>query len=332
MNLLYKVDIPRHCKLFNRSDGMSFWGSCFAEELQRHLYEELFEVSGSPFGVMYNPISIANGMERVLNNDAPKDSELFNHLNEWHSFMHHGDYSDSEKMEALNKMETSFIQSRAALQRAKLVVITFGTSYIYELKETGEVVNNCHKLSSQKFHLRRLSVEEITIRWHQIIKALRKYNPDVELLFTVSPICHYRDGAHENRLSKAILHLAIEDLCKESGVYYFPSYEIMQDELRDYRFYKDDFAHPNELAIRYVLERFVETFIDVEKEKQRTAQWDAIKSMIQHQPLTTHSPSIINLYQRIEEKLIEFRGGFSHPFLDVQLGEIKKKLASYEQI
>ncbi|MDN4754948.1 GSCFA domain-containing protein [Porphyromonadaceae bacterium W3.11] len=323
----YHLEIPKHHTLYDRKDKMVLWGSCFAQELMRSLYEDLFDVKGSPFGIMYNPLSMASGVHRVLHEDIPCEDELFFHLNEWHSFMHHSNFSNANKDLALRGMVQSYRETCDSLKDTSLLVLTFGTAFVYEHLKTGAVVNNCHKLPNDDyFSRRRLKVKEIVDIWTPIISDLRRLNSQLEVLFTVSPICHYRDGAHDNRLSKAILHLAIDELCKLPAVHYFPSYEIMQDELREYRFYKDDFAHPNDLAISYIINRFYNAYIDEEGEAVLSKEWHSIRGMLRHKPLTTHLPTIRGYYESIQERLIHFSEKMSHPYLEEQLEYINKKL------
>ena len=325
----YLLGIPRHHKLFTRSDKMVLWGSCFSEELRKHLYEELYDVEGSPYGIMYNPMSIARGLRQVINNSSPKSQDLFYHQGEWHSLMHHSDFSRADREEALKGMLEAFEKSRTALKECSLLVVTFGTAYIYEELEHRQVVNNCHKLPTQEyFSQRRLTINEIVDEWKKLISDLKQYNPQMEVLFSVSPIAHYRDGAHENRLSKAILHLAIDTLCRESdGLFYFPAYEILQDELRDYRFYSSDFAHPSEEAVRYILHRFSSAYLDIDAENSFSREWHSVLSFIRHIPMTTNKSDILQHYQQSIEKLQIFSHKISHPFLDEQLELLKRKLS-----
>lgn len=324
----YLLGISRHHKLFTRSDKIALWGSCFSEELRGHLYEELYEVEGSPYGIMYNPMSIARGLRSVLQNTLPSPEDLFFHLGEWHSLMHHGDFSNADKGAALQGMVQAFQRSRDGLKDCSLLVITFGTSYVYEELNSGQVVNNCHKLPTEShFKSRRLSIDEIVQEWKDVIRELKRYNPQLEVLFSISPIAHYRDGAHENRLSKAVLHLAVDTLCHElEGVYYFPAYEILQDELRDYRFYKSDFSHPSEEAVSYILHRFSSAFLDVDFENSFSREWHTVLSFIRHIPQTTNKSDIQQHYLQCMDKLKSIKNRISHPFLEEQSELLNLKL------
>lgn len=218
-------------------------GSCFSDVIGEQMKQRYLKVTCNPFGTLYNPLSIAQAINRT---EVP---ELIEHEGLWHSMVHHGSFSRADKSEAEQAVRGSIETMQKALQEATVVIVTFGTAWVYE--KDGEIVGNCHKLPENCFTRRRLTVGEIVKAWKPILK---KYN-DKKWLFTVSPIRHIKDGLHENQLSKATLLEAVEQLGD-----YFPSYEIMLDELRDYRFYADDLVHPSSLAVSYIWERFVDTF------------------------------------------------------------------------
>lgn len=324
--LSYRVEIPPRRRLYGRGDKMVMWGSCFAQELRKYLYEGLYDVEGAPYGIIYNPISMATALKQLLDSRLPKEEDLFFHLNEWHSPMHHGDYSHTDKALAHKKMIGDFRKANQEISSASLFVFTFGTAFLYEDIESGAVVSNCHRLPSARFSRRRASVDEIVAAWVPLLGRLYELNPDAEVILTVSPICHYRDGAHENRLSKAVLHLACEELCG-AGAHYFPSYEIMQDELRDYRFYKDDYAHPSDQAVYYIMDRFSSAYLyNGEQEQVITREWNAIRALLHHRPLTTHTPSILAHYERCLDRISVFQKQFNHPYICEQEDLLKKKI------
>ena len=232
-------------------------GSCFSDEIGEQMAQRYLHVTCNPFGTLYNPLSIAQALTMT------EQPELLEHEGLWHSMAHHGSFSRADKSEAENVIRASIETMQKALKEATVVIVTFGTAWVYEMKDErtkmkGErIVGNCHKLPESAFTRRRLTVEEIVEAWKPI---LAQY-PDKHWLFTVSPIRHIRDGLHENQLSKATLLLALETISRQhSAISYFPSYEIMLDELRDYRFYADDLVHPTSLAVNYIWERFVDTF------------------------------------------------------------------------
>ena len=243
-------------------------GSCFSDEIGEQMKQRYLQVTCNPFGTLYNPLSIAQAINYQLpitNDQLP----LVEHDGLWHSMAHHGSFSRATKEDAEQAVRESIETMQKALDEATVIIVTFGTAWIYEMN--GEIVGNCHKLPADCFTRRRLTVEEIVAAWKPI---LERY-PDKHWLFTVSPIRHIKDGLHENQLSKATLLQAIECLTAEGGPtaerscsetvlqakpVYFESFEIMLDELRDYRFYADDLVHPSNLAVNYIWERFVDTF------------------------------------------------------------------------
>lgn len=296
---------------------MALWGSCFAEELQRHLYTRLYKASFSPYGIMYNPLSMAEGLQRLLGG-APQ-LELLEHQGTWHSPMHHGCYSGASEEVARAQMLTAFQEAQSQLPDTKLWIFTFGTAYVYEWADSGEVVNNCHRLPADRFRRRRLSVEEIVAAWRPLLIELRKHH--AEVLFTVSPIPHYRDGAHESRLSKATLLLAVDELVGE-GIHYFPSYEIQLDELRDYRFFEEDMAHPTPQAVRYILSKFRDFALQPASDFDR--RWEKLLLLAQHRPLTSDPQKIAAHYESVAQKLTTFAKETSHPYVRELASQIEK--------
>lgn len=273
MKLQTIVDIkPSEWKI-GYEDKILMVGSCFSDEIGEQMKQRYLDVVCNPFGTLYNPLSIA----RALNmNEMP---ELIEHEGLWHSMAHHGSLSRADKHEAEEAIRGSVEAMQKALCEAKVVIVTFGTSWAYEMN--GAIVGNCHKLSESCFTRRRLSVEEIVAAWKPI---LEKYN-DKHWLFTVSPIRHIKDGLHENQLSKATLLLALETIRNQlSAISYFPSYEIMLDELRDYRFYADDLVHPSSLAVNYIWERFVDTFCTSQTKNRMQIEYKRWK-FEHHRPL-----------------------------------------------
>ena len=233
-------------------------GSCFSDEIGEQMKQRYLNVTCNPFGTLYNPLSIAQAIHytsQISNHHTAqadrKKSQIPLIFNEglWHSMAHHGSFSRPTQEEAEQAVRDSIDTMQQALEQATVVIVTFGTAWVYEMN--GVIVGNCHKLPESSFTRRRLTVEEIVAAWQPI---LERY-PDKHWLFTVSPIRHIKDGLHENQLSKATLLQAVEQLGD-----YFPSYEIVFDELRDYRFYADDLVHPSSMAVNYIWERFVDTF------------------------------------------------------------------------
>lgn len=238
-------------------------GSCFAENIGQKLLDYRFRCDVNPFGVLYNPISIAQSLERLAAKQSFTFAELFEYDGLWHSWAHHGSFSDPAAEKALEKIQLRFDTTANHLEQTDLLIITFGSAWVYEFE--GQVVANCHKVPNNRFVRRRLTVDEITTRYTQLFDTLRQANPHLKVLLSVSPIRYLRNAATENQTSKAILLLAAEKLCQTvPNTAYFPAYEIVLDELRDYRFFADDMIHPSATAIAYVWERFSQAYFTPE--------------------------------------------------------------------
>lgn len=259
MILSTPIHIPTG-KEISYNDPMISVGSCFAENMGKKLDEGKFSIHSNPFGILYNPVSIKDAILRIISNEPFSVSDLFSHHDLWHSWMHHGRFSSPEKMTALSMMNSSLATAHEKVSKANIIIITLGTAYAYRTKKDGVIVANCHKVPSSEFDKVRLSVDDVYGALNNALKALYSFNPSTEVILTVSPVRHIRDGIVENQRSKAILLLATEQLCKAKNVNYFPSYEIMMDELRDYRFYDTDMLHPNTVAIDYIWEKFRSTY------------------------------------------------------------------------
>lgn len=267
MKLYTTVDIAPCEKQIGYGDNILLLGSCFADNIGAKFGEYYFQTTINPYGTLYNPASIA----QVLSDSSDIGSQdpglkLVQHNGLWHSMMHHGTFSAVDKEQLIARCEQSSAQLRIALQQATTLIITFGTAWVYEYQ--GQVVANCHKLPAQQFVRRRLTVDEIVDSWQPIIASML----DKHWIFTVSPIRHIKDGLHENQLSKAILLQAIDRLTAQpltaQRVSYFPSYEIMLDELRDYRFYAEDMVHPSPVAVEHIWQRFVDTYFSAHTQNE----------------------------------------------------------------
>ncbi len=253
----------RHAGMINHSDRVMMLGSCFSDNVGERLRHELFNVTVNPFGTLYNPASIAASLHRLIDARPFGESDLLHHDGRYHSFMHHSSFSSTEASQALDKMNRSLAEGAEALLRCSVLIITLGTSWVFELHGSGRVVSNCHKLPADRFDHRFMQADESSVLLGRALEAVRKLNPGVNVVLTVSPIRHLADGLHGNQLSKATLLMCCDRLCREfSDTIYFPSYEIMMDDLRDYRFYASDMKHPSEVAVDYIYAVFAESFFN----------------------------------------------------------------------
>lgn len=273
-------------------------GSCFATHIGGWLAEGKMPVCVNPFGVLYNPVSIAQAWERLETAEPFTRADLFEHNGLWHSFAHHGDFSGPDPEAVLERMNRTLQAAHDALQRADYLIVTLGTSWVYE--HEGRVVANCHKLPSRQFTRRRLTVDESS----EALEGLAARRPELTLLVTVSPVIHRGDGLIENQWSKATLVLAahrLEERLPEQ-VRYFPTYEIVTGELRDYRFYADDMCHPSAVAIDYVRERFAEGWLSAAS-RELLADVGALRQAMHHRPLHPDSPEYALFRVRMRQKV-----------------------------
>ena len=256
------VDIPVSQEKISYSSKVMMMGSCFVENMGKKLQENKFQLCQNPFGVLYNPISVVNSLEILLQEKEFTKEDLFFDQDLWNSYSHHSSFSNSDLEKCLSFINKSREEATNFLKKTDFLFITFGTSWVYELNETGKIVSNCHKQKAACFNRKRLSVEAIVNTYTKLIASLQQINPNLKIVFTLSPIRHWKDGAHANQLSKSTLLLAIDQLEQQfQAVSYFASYEIVMDELRDYRFYSEDMLHVNSVTVKYIWEKFVLTYI-----------------------------------------------------------------------
>ena len=288
-------------------DGLLFLGSCFADEVGGICRGLGFDALVNPFGVLYNPASIAQSVER-LDSGKPFGHEDVIGVGEgqYCTFSHNTAFWNRSEDALLEQVNQSLYEAHTHFLKSKWIIVSLGTSWVFQDKETHEVVSNCHKLPAARFERVFLSVEQS----YQYLSEIVQQHPEKQFIFTVSPLRHMKDGLHENQLSKAALLLAVNEVCKSFGnAHYFPAYEILLDELRDYRFYKEDMVHPTEQAVRYIWERFVDFAIDP-KEKPAMKAAAELKQMLQHRPVFPESEAFKKFELLKEKKISELKRDF----------------------
>lgn len=316
MNFRTHVELPKKETEIRHSDRIMLFGSCFAENIGNLLVTNKFSCDVNPFGILYNPLSVSEATRQILSHRTYETDDLFSARGSWHSFMHHSAFSGSSTEECLSQINSRLNKASTQFSLTNLLIITWGTAWVYSLKETGKVVGNCHKLPDKVFTRRLLSVDEIVKEYHTLINELRKVNPGLKILFTVSPIRHAKDGMHGNQISKSTLLLAINTLQQQwDDCYYFPSYEIMMDELRDYRFYADDMLHPSSLAITYLWECFKDTYFSAET-CQIMKEWEEIRKALNHKPFDAKSVAYREFLTQIVLRIERLKEKF--PYFDLQ--------------
>ena len=331
MQLHTPISIPSSPTPITYAGRLMLFGSCFAENIGEKLAANKFQVDINPFGILYNPLSLKSALTNLLDRRTFTGKDLFEHHGVYHSFAHHSRFSAVDVQECLSMINERIIRSAQELREADRLIITFGTAFVYHLKETGMVVSNCHKLPEKLFHRERISTEQIVTEWRELITALRAENPKLKLLFTVSPIRHWKDGAHENQLSKATLLLAIDQLVKEFDYCsYFPAYEIVMDELRDYRFYAEDMIHPSGQTVDYIWKRFAETQLSKES-RDLMSEWQKLHKALQHRPFNPKTESYKNFLQQNLLKAEQLTKKCPTFALSTEVAQIRELLKSFEQ-
>ncbi len=304
MHLFTSVEINKISPQLDYRDFLLIMGSCFATEMGSRLQDIKMNCQLNPFGVLYNPMSIASSLRTLLKNKYPTEDDFISHEGLWHSLSFHGDFSAPTKEGLWRNIQHSLDANKDVLKQISCLLVTFGSAYVYEWKENGKVVANCHKLPDKLFNRRRLEVSEIVDAYKNLLDDLWQVNPTLRVLFTVSPIRHVRDGLHENQLSKSTLLLAIDQLKRlfPDKVQYFPAYELLLDELRDYRFYADDLVHPSRMAVDYIWQRFSEACFSQDTLMLMKSVKE-IKIMMEHRPLHPESEEYVRFLQQIVLKI-----------------------------
>ena len=276
------VDVPKSDIQMAHSHSFLCLGSCFAENIGDKLVENRFNACVNPAGALFNPLSIAACIRRLADARPYTEDELFHDDGLWHSWDHHSRFSSATKEECLNAINRQFIAGAESLKNLDVLILTFGTAFVYRLKETGTVVANCHKQPQNMFDRELVSSKDIADEWMTLLKDFYQHHPKARCIVTISPVRHLRDDPHENLVSKSTLACSVHELEKAfPKLYYFPAYEIMMDDLRDYRFYDKDMAHPNEVAIDYIWEKFVEACMG-KKSQEFIKDFEPVKRAMKH--------------------------------------------------
>lgn len=272
-------------------DRILMVGSCFTEHIGERLTALKYKVLLNPFGIVYNPASMAGCLQRLLAGNRPFEaSDLFHHAGVWRSWEHHSRFALPDRAASLALINEAYVEAAAFLPTCNRLLLTFGTADIFTLADSGQVVANNHKMPAALFHAGRLTVAGMTDQLAQVLQALHEQNPDMEVVLTVSPVRHLRKGMVENQRSKAALLLCCEALCARLPfVHYFPAYELMMDDLRDYRFYTSDMLHPSEVAIDYVWDFLGQTFFSPETRALNT-ELEKLLAAARHRPFNPETP------------------------------------------
>lgn len=279
-------------------------GSCFSQEIGEKLNRSGFETLVNPFGIVFNPISLAQSLERLISGQAYGPSELILNQGKYHSLDHHGRFSAAEAETALGLINDEFQEASKELKNANVLCLTLGSAWAYRHVESGRVVANCHKIPQKEFDKVLVKNDEIIDRLGRVISSLSDNYESLDVVLTVSPVRHWKDGPLENQVSKSHLRIACDELSlKFYNCHYFPSYELVLDELRDYRFYADDMLHPSSAAVDFIWEKFQEVSM-VAEVRQRASEFDKLHKALDH---TGEGPQVEAAREEVRMKIHELK-------------------------
>lgn len=322
MDFRLELQIKPFEKQINIRQKVLLIGSCFTDHISRRLQQHKFSVLENPNGILFNPASISNALDSYIHQKNYNAGDLFFFNELWTSWHHHSDFSNPAQQTCLTALNRSVSEAHSFLQHAGWLIITLGSSFVYELNDdsmagtTGMVAANCHKVPAQHFNHRLLTYAETEDYLEKIVSSVNRFNPGISIVFTISPVRHYREGLVENNRSKALLHTAVHAVeQRHQNVSYFPSYELVIDDLRDYRFYAEDMVHPNYQATGYVWEKFSSALIDDESRgimKQLLPVHHAKNHRALHPASLQHQKFLQGMYQKTKQLAA------AYPFLNLQ--------------
>ena len=280
------------CKSIHYQDRLFLIGSCFTQHIGQWLEKHFFQTTINPFGIQYNPLSIAQALHHLIDNKVYQHSEVLQTNQGFRHYDFHSDYAASQQNESIHCFNKQIQIGREALLNSTTLLVTFGTAWVYTHCETQQIVSNCHKQPEKLFSRSRASVQTILDTWVPLISNLLEINPELHIIFSVSPIRHIKDTLHGNQLSKSTLLLAIDALQTHfpEHIDYFPAYEILLDDLRDYRFYADDMLHPSAQAIQYIQAFFAQQYFDSET-SNLFQKCHKISQALHHKPTDPNAPA-----------------------------------------
>ncbi len=313
MNFTTKIPIQKNNFPIDYSSNVVLLGSCFAENMGEKFQYFKFQTTANAFGIIFNPVSLKKIIERSIQKNYFTENDIFFHNELWHCFEVHSELSNSDKNTFLNSLNELIDVTHQQLNNATHIIITLGTSWVYRNIETNEIVANCHKVPQKQFTKELLTISEIEKSLESIISLVQSVNPNCKFIFTVSPVRHIKDGFVENTLSKAHLIAALHTSSFQlTTSNYFPAYEIMMDELRDYRFYAEDMLHPNQTAIDYIWIKFFENYISESEFRLMNAICE-IQRALKHRPFNPNTESHQKFIDNLTKKMQLIKN--QHPFI-----------------
>ena len=295
--------------------GVLLSGSCFTEHIGNHLIDVKFNALQNPNGILFDPLSVASSLISYIEPERYEPKDLFYYNELWQSWKHHGMFSDIDQQVVLNKINQSQQIAHFFLKQANWLIITLGSSFTYILKEQNRAVANCHRAPANWFSKKLLPIDEMLAVLDEMLHRLFDFNPGLQVVFTISPVRHIRDGVIENNRSKArLIEVAHQLVNKFNRTYYFPAYELVMDVLRDYRFYDKDLVHPNYMATNYVVENFMEYYVHPEA-RLLSEEIRKLQISRKHRALHPNTDAHRRFLKEQLEKTIELSE--KYPFLDL---------------
>ncbi len=289
----------------NLKDKILTAGSCFSDAIGKQLTEMKFKTLTNPFGVSYNPPSIHKAFRYALHNQAVPDHTYLNNQELVANYDFHSSFSSMKKSEVEKGIKEVIGASHYFLKDTSWIFITYGSAWVYERKDTGEIVSNCHKMPTSGFTKSLLSQKKVLESFEEFYRNLKAFNPTCKIILTISPVRHVKDTLPLNSVSKSVLRLACQTISETyADAFYFPSYEIMLDDLRDYRFYKQDMIHPSEEAEEYIWNKFVDCYFDTST-KEFIEQWKPILTALSHKPFHANTSAHQTFLTKTLTQLIE---------------------------
>ncbi len=299
-------------------------GSCFAQELYERLLNNKFQLIQHPFGIVFNPLSIARQFGQVISNYQFQQSELVLHNGLYNSFDHHGSFSNHEPEKMIQSINTQIESAHQSLKKISFLILTLGSAQYYQYLENQNIVANCHKIPQIQFNKQRAEPNEIVNALEKIFHSFHQINPNLKIILSISPVRYLKDGFIENTRSKASLLLAADYLCKKfTFVHYFPAYEIFMDDLRDYRYVKDDLVHPNKAAVDYIWSYFEEAYLS-EASKKLILELGQFYKLLDHRVLSSHSSDYQSYLIRLKNELNGLEKNYKHIDFSVEKERLKQ--------
>lgn len=303
MHFTTKIPVTKSQNKIDYNSKLLLLGSCFSENIGNKFTYFKFQTEINPFGIIFNTVSLEKLLLRCIRKQYFTEKDVVFHNDLWHCFEVHSELSNSNKEEFLSKLNEIIDHTNQYIGKLTHCLITLGTSWVYRNIETKEIVANCHKVPQKKFTKELLSTEQIEASLQNIVNEIKKVNATCKFIFTVSPVRHIKDGFFENNVSKGNLFSALNSILKyDSELNYFPSFEIVMDELRDYRFFEKDMLHPNSIAVDYIWEKFLEVYIDKES-IELMSEIETIQKGLAHRPFNPNTENHKKFLKNLQDKI-----------------------------